>query len=231
MSNIFLEACKTNESKTSLNQTNDLTRLAYSNQNLDIPTKNNSRTDRFEENTFINHKESFEKNNVRINELNNEISELKMKLKIIDEKDEEIYILNNELSECKSSIKEYEKYKSSNIILESENESLKKELNSFKDKDLNCEGLKSENLLLKKKLLEFINSKTIKEETINEDKKDNDDDIISIDIEKIKDILYKKLKDCHENHINNLLLQYGLNEKKEIKKEQMEKLLIEAIHL
>ena len=70
MSNIFLESINSNDSPYSLNDTGDLTRLAYSNKNSDIPLRNSSMTDRFESDTFINQKESFEENNSRINSLN-----------------------------------------------------------------------------------------------------------------------------------------------------------------
>ena len=79
MSNIFLDSVKKDDPLNSLNDTNDLTRLAYSNKSSDIPLRNNSLTDRFETDTFINNKESFESNNSRINSLNEEIRELKMK--------------------------------------------------------------------------------------------------------------------------------------------------------
>ena len=52
MSNFFLESVK-DEPLTSLNDRNDLTRMAYQNKSSDIPLRNNSVTDRFEENTFI----------------------------------------------------------------------------------------------------------------------------------------------------------------------------------
>ena len=78
MSNIFFDSVKKDDPLNSLNDTNDLTRLAYSNKSSDIPLRNNSLTDRFETDTFINNKESFESNNSRINSLNEEIRELKM---------------------------------------------------------------------------------------------------------------------------------------------------------
>lgn len=54
----FLKSVKS-ESIVTLNNTNDLTRLAYQNKSSDIPLRNNSMTNRFESDTFINHKESF----------------------------------------------------------------------------------------------------------------------------------------------------------------------------
>ena len=97
MSNFFLDSVK-DDTISSLNDTSDLTRMAYSNKSSDIPLRNSSMTDRFESDTFINHKESFENNNSRINSLNDEIRELKDKLKLVYEKDKEIQNLKNELS-------------------------------------------------------------------------------------------------------------------------------------
>ena len=85
------------EPLTSLNDINDLTRMAYQNKSNDIPLRNNSIIDRFESDTFINHKESFDNNNSRINSLNDEIRELKDKLKLVYEKDEKIQLQKIEL--------------------------------------------------------------------------------------------------------------------------------------
>ena len=52
MSNIFLESVK-DDPLISLNDTSDLTRMAYSNNSSDIPLRNSSLTDRFESDTFI----------------------------------------------------------------------------------------------------------------------------------------------------------------------------------
>jgi len=114
MSNIFLDSVKKdNVNKTddyiSLNDTSDLTRLAYSNKSSDIPLRNSSLTDRFESDTFINNKESFESNNSRINSLNEEIRGLKMKCREIYEKDEMIVSLRNECNDLKESLNDYEK--------------------------------------------------------------------------------------------------------------------------
>ena len=76
MSNFFLDSVKSDELEN-LNDTNDLTRMAYQNKSNDIPIRNNSIIDRNESNSFINHKESFETNNKRINSLNDEIRDLK----------------------------------------------------------------------------------------------------------------------------------------------------------
>ena len=210
MSNIFFDSVKKdNVSKDddyiSLNDTSDLTRLAYSNKSSDIPLRNSSLTDRFESDTFINHKESFESNNSRINSLNEEIRELKMKCREIYEKDEIIVSLRKECSDLKESLNDYEKCKGENDFLRKENMRLKDEIKSQKDE---------------------INKRNseIKEESSKDDK-------IDIDVDKIKSILSNRLKDTHERHIDDLIEEYNLNDCKRIDKSVMEELLYKAIHL
>jgi len=210
MSNIFLDSVKKdNISKDddyiSLNDTGDLTRLAYSNKSSDIPLRNSSLTDRFESDTFINNKESFESNNSRINDLNEEIRELKMKCREIYEKDEMILSLRKECEDLKNLLNDYEKCKGENNFLRKENSRLKYEIKSQKDE---------------------INKRNseIKEESSKEDK-------IDVDIDKIKSILSNRLKDTHEKHIDDLIEEYNLNDCKRIDKSVMEELLYKAIHL
>ena len=210
MSNIFLESVKKDDPLISLNDTSDLTRMAYSNKSSDIPLRNSSLTDRFESDTFINNKESFESNNSRINDLNEEIRELKMKCREIYEKDEMILSLRKECEDLKSSLNDYEKCKGENDFLRKENKRLKDEIKSLKDENLSLKNNKR--------------SSEIKEETLKEDK-------ISVDIDKIKNILSNRLKDTHEKHIDDLIDEYNLNDCKRIDKSVMEELLYKAIHL
>lgn len=210
MSNIFFDSVKKdNVSKDddyiSLNDTNDLTRLAYSNKSSDIPLRNNSLTDRFKTDTFINHKESFENNNSRINSLNEEIRELKMKCREIYEKDEMIKSLRKECVCLKDSLNSYEKCKGENDLLRKENMRLKVEIKSFKDE---IYSLKNES-----------------------EKESSKDDKIDIDVDKIKNILSNRLKDTHEKHIDDLIDEYKLKDCKRINKNVMEELLYKAIHL
>jgi hypothetical protein len=80
---------------------------------------------------------------------------------------------------------------------------------------------------------------TLESELLSKDKEednvskrsDKSEDKISVDIEKIKKILTTRLKDTHEKHIDDLINQYHLTEKKEIDKSLMEELLYKAIHL
>ena len=195
MSNFFLESVK-EEPLTSLNDRNDLTRMAYQNNSSDTPLRNNSMTDRYEEDTFINHKDSFENNNSRINTLNEEIRECKDKLRTLYEKEEEINSLKSDLAKLQKEVEEGNKARGENNFLRRENSRLKQELSDL---------TKQDNLS--------------KEETIK------------IDVTKIKRILFTRLKDYHEKHIDDLIVQYDLNKKKEIDKSVMEKILLEAIHV
>ena len=214
MSNIFFDSVKKDNFKDdyiSLNDTGDLTRLAYSNKSSDIPLRNSSLTDRFESDTFINNKESFESNNSRINSLNEEIRELKMKCREIYEKDEMIVSLRKECGDLKESLNDYEKCKGENSFLRKENMRLKDEIKSQKNKN---HSLK--------------NKRTDEEISKNESSKE---DKIDVDIEKIKNILSNRLKDTHERHIDDLIKEYNLDDCKRIDKSVMEELLYKAIHL
>ena len=209
MSNFFLKSVK-DEPLISLNDRNDLARMAYQNKSSDIPLRNNSVTDRFEENTFINHKESFENNNSRINSLNEEIREYKEKLRTLYEKEEEIRSLKAECETLQKEVDECNKAKGENNFLRNENSRLKQELSSLSK-------VKEENFLLKEKM--------------NDDEDSSKEEQITIDITKIKKVLFTRLKDYHEKHIDGLIDQYDLTKKKEIDKSVMEKILLEAIHV
>lgn len=208
MSNIFLDSVKKDDPLNSLNDTNDLTRLAYSNKSSDIPLRNNSLTDRFETDTFINNKESFESNNSRINDLNEEIRELKMKCREIYEKDEMIKSFRKECGDLNESLNDYEKCKGVNNFLRKENMSLKDEIKSLKDENYSLKNNKTES----------------EKETSNDDK-------IEIDVDKIKNILSNRLKDTHEKHIDDLIDEYKLKDCKRLNKSVMEEILYKAIHL
>ena len=236
MSNFFLDSVK-DDTISSLNDTSDLTRMAYSNKSSDIPLRNSSMADRFESDTFINHKESFENNNSRINSLNDEIRELKEKLKLIWEKDEEIQKLKNEVSQVNSEFETMNSFRDKHRIVNDENRSLRMELDLLKVQELDHQKLRDENILLKRKLIELTKKKDMKEEMkedfiIDEHNlPDKSDNKIQIDVVQLKSVLYNRLKSYHEKHIDDLINQYDLIDKKEIDKKVMEKILLEAIHV
>jgi len=218
MSNIFLDSFTIKDPLISLNDTGDLTRMAYSNKSSDIPLRNSSMTDRFESDTFINNKESFESNNSRINDLNEEIRELKMKCRVIYEKDEIIGSLKTECMELKRSLEDYEKSKGENNYLRKEQIRLKDEIKTMQTKMITLES-------------ELLSKDKEEDDDDTPKRSDKSEDKISVDIEKIKKILVTRLKDTHEKHIDDLINQYHLSEKKEIDKSLMEELLYKAIHL
>ena len=229
MSNFFLESVKSDQLEN-LNDTNDLTRMAYQNKSNNIPIRNNSMTDRFESDTFINHKESFETNNKRINSLNDEIRELKEKVKLVYEKDEKIQSQKNEINKLTLELERISPFQNKNKILIDENISLKTELDFLKIEISDHQKILDENILLKKKLIEIKkNDSEIESEEIIETEGYKSEKI-KIDLPKIKSVLYTRLKTYHEKHIDNLMNQYDLENKKELDKQTMEKLLLEAIH-
>lgn len=219
------------------NDMNDLTRSAYTNNNKkDIPLNNKSTFDRFETDLILNHKEEFETNNTRINSLNDEIIELKNKLKIITQKDEEI---NKQKCEIESLNKDLQLNQSSLQELKQcqiENKNLKDQIDRLQIQSINVESLESENKLLKEKLIELAKEKKQKD---NDNKliipsdnlPDKSKEKIPIDIVQFKTVLYNRLKSFHEKHIDNLILSYDLQMKEYIDKDTMEKILLEAIHL
>ena len=230
MSNFFLESVNhdiKNDIKDDikddifLNDTNDLTRLAYQNKSGDIPVRNNSMTDRFESDTFINHKESFEANNSRLNSLHDEIRELKDKLRIIPEKDTKILELKHENENLRLEIEELKKSQQSSlrecISLRSDKKSLQSRLHR----------ITQENTQLK----EEIDSDDIKNELSEESTEKSTEEFVPINIDTIKHVLYSRLRTYHEKHIDELIQSYELQKKKEIKKSEMQKLLVEAIHI
>ena len=226
---------------SNFNDMNDLTRSAYTNNNKkDVPLNNKSTFDRFETDLILNHKEEFETNNTRINSLNDEIMELKKKLKVITEKDEEIYkqkceieSLHKELQSNQSSIQQLKQ-------CQNENKKLKDQIDRLQIQLLNVESLERENKLLKQKLIELVKDKKQKDDNTNEsilsteseDKsEDKSKETIPIDVVQLKTVLYNRLKSYHEKHIDNLILSYDLQMKEYIDKDMMEKILLEAIHV
>ena len=224
MSNFFLDSVKSAELEN-LNDTNDLTRMAYQNKSNDIPIRNNSIIDRNESNSFINHKESFETNNKRINSLNDEIRELKEKVKLVYEKDEKIQSQKNELNKLNSELERMNPFQNKNKILIDENISLKTELDFLKIEISDHQKILNENKLIE---IKKNDSKIESEEIIETEGYQSEK--IKIDLPKIKSVLYTRLKTYHEKHIDNLMNQYDLENKEELDKQTMEKLLLEAIH-
>tara|TARA_B110000495_G_C23015143_1_gene601070 strand:- start:163 stop:837 length:675 start_codon:yes stop_codon:yes gene_type:complete len=224
MANFFLESVK-EEPLTSLNDRNDLTRMAYHNKSSDIPLRNNSIGDRFESDNFINHKENFENNNSRINSLNEEIRELKDKLKFIYEKDAQIISLESECNTLKRDLEDFNNLKNELNFMRDENKLLSLKLKASDDlnEELRLDRVKEDNKVNDDKDDNKVNDD-------NKVKEDKEEQII-VDVLQLKRVLFSRLRDYHEKHIDELIDQYELNKIKEIDKSIMEKILLKAIHV
>tara|TARA_B100000686_G_scaffold351388_2_gene450059 strand:+ start:678 stop:1343 length:666 start_codon:yes stop_codon:yes gene_type:complete len=207
----------------------DISRAAYINsQNIPLNNSlkqtfhsgNATRTQSSSNNDlFINHKEAFETNNTRINDLNDEIRELKNKLRIIYEKDKEIDALQCENKQLLHELDDLRRiYNSSKLALDA----LKTKEQEYIQ---NIRSLEERN----KALSEESNNERIN----TEDEGDTQDKAnkIQINIPRLKSILYSRLKTYHEQHIEDLIESYELHNKTEIDKELMERILVEAIHM
>tara|TARA_B100000963_G_scaffold359012_1_gene385126 strand:- start:1017 stop:1733 length:717 start_codon:yes stop_codon:yes gene_type:complete len=222
-----------------LNSINDLSRAAYSNHTK--ASVNNNPVNRFEADIILNSKEAFESNNLKINSLNEEIQELKKKLKTIYEKEEEIYKLKSEIKGLHRDIEKYENLQSEIDQLKIENKQLRDKNDRTQIEIMNNQSLKQENKLLKDKLKEYqssdktdIEKEDIEEIMTNDFKEEIErktKEVIQINVPKLKDILYKRLKIYHEKHIDDLISTYNLDSKVSVEKETMEKILLEAIHI
>ena len=90
---------------------------------------------------------------------------------------------------------------------------------------LEIDKLKSK-IFIEKELLEY----TKEDSSEKRWKRRTNKETVPVDVSKLKNILYNRLKSYHENHIDNLILQYDLQGKTEKKKKQWKKYL-EAIHI
>ena len=126
MSNFFLESINSNKKdKISIN---DITRIAYRNNEEDSDIKLNKGM-----NPMIHYKENFKERNDRINSLNEEILILKNKLKIIDRKDEEINELKIKNKELIHELELLNKKMNEMIELKLENNQLKEDKNKIQN--------------------------------------------------------------------------------------------------
>jgi hypothetical protein len=214
-----------------LNSVNDLTRQAYKSDNRNTPLNNSPLVSRFENDVFITKKESFETNNAKINDLNDEISELKSKLRLLTEKDDKIFELEIEIKKIDSEKSELAKKIDRLRGFESENIRLKNENDGYQIDLMNMKSIQQRNELLTKKLLELSAEKDEDEKDIAIDEEIKTEDKIKVDIEKIKQILNNRLKSYHEDHIQKLMMEYELEDKEYITKSDLTDLLSKAIHI
>jgi len=197
----------------------DIERIAYQKKDNMDNMNNNINT---LESIAVSKTESFTDNNKRINDLQDEVLELKQKLKTIYEKEDEIVRLNLEIKKYKEDTKISDTLKRALLQFKNENKILRDKCDKYEIHKIDSDALKQENKMLKTRL----NTNEI-EDIIDDD----DDEKINIDIVNLKSILSNRLKTYHEKHIDNLILSYELTDKNQIDKKTIEKLLEEAIHI
>jgi len=240
---------------------NDIERSAYSKQGnstiMDNPVggSNKGKPNRFETDIMLNGKTKFQDSNTIINSLQDELISLKDKMKLVYEKDEEIQKLKYEIDKMSKEASELTSNRQELFRLKEENRQLRDELDSSVNDLMKISRLESENTLLKEKLSQIDStesSKISKENSevdkgilFEESKEEKElqieikeeqvekmgDDLIHINIFNLKNVLANRLKTTHEQHIDNLIQQYNIENNSKISKSIMEKMLIEAIHL
>jgi len=231
---------------------NDIERSAYSNSGSSTSTDNpanglnRGKPNRFETDIMLNGKTKFQDSNTIINSLQDELLSLKEKMKLVYEKDEEIQKLKYEIDKMSKEASGLVSNRQELFRLKEENRSLRDEVDKGRENEMKISRLEGENRMLKEKLSiddsnsleEEIDKRIlfeeedklqieIKEETVEEIK----DDLIHINIFNLKNVLANRLKSTHEQHIDNLIQQYNIENNSKISKSIMEKMLIEAIHL
>ena len=140
----------------------DITRIGWE----DLITRDKNQPDTFKHLNSclsVEKRESFDDTNKTLNNLNDEILQLKRKLKEAQEKDTKIEKLTKENKKLYNELESINKKTDKTVILERENKELKKKLES---NDINKE-LEKENLVLKRELHQLKNRENIPEETID----------------------------------------------------------------
>ena len=140
----------------------DITRIGWK----DLITRDKTQPESFKHlNSCITveKRESFDDTNKTLNNLNEEILQLKRKLIMAQEKDTEIQKLKNEIKKLYEELESINKKTDKTVLLEREIKELKKKLES---NDINKE-LEKENLVLKRELHQLKNRENIPEETID----------------------------------------------------------------
>jgi chromosome segregation ATPase len=163
--------------------------------------KKDDKFERFEPNPSINHKESFDDTNKTMNSLNEEVLQLKRKVRQINE-------LENKI----------DKLKQENSRLTSELEERQNDGDKIKSVNEKLEDVLKENSLLKRELHQLKNNKVV-------DKKEK----MKVDINKLKQILQSKLEDKRDERVDELLSKYNIRHNREIDKDIMTNMIKEIV--
>tara|TARA_B100000925_G_scaffold22383_1_gene15149 strand:+ start:95 stop:775 length:681 start_codon:yes stop_codon:yes gene_type:complete len=201
--------------------------LSTSLNSPDLLPLHNDPDKRFEQNRMLNGKTKYEEENTIIKSLEEEIVNMKHKMSFVYEKDEEIAKLTEQVRKLTKEKGELEDMTKDTSQVRLENQQLKERLKQYESYEAQVSSLKQENSKLKSK----IRTDTIEDINTDEYSLEEVEEMIDVNIPKLRHVLLTRLKDKQTDHIEKLIDQYGLKRKNKVKRSLMEEMLEQAIHL
>jgi len=175
-------------------------------------TYSNNNNNDYSPNIFVEKKETFEGTNNTINILNEEIVKLKRRLSVLYDKEKEIDILKDEIK----TIKKENKTEDMNKLIINR---LKTENRKYK---INNDELTNENIILETKSSSLEKKNNILLDKISNNilmnDKNTDNIKVKVDINRLKELLNRKLLIKNDSLINNLIQKHGISDNQEIDK-------------
>jgi len=175
-------------------------------------TYSNNNNNDYSPNIFVEKKETFEGTNNTINILNEEIVKLKRRLSVLYDKEKEIDILKDEIKTIKKENKTEDMNKLIINRLETENRKYK----------INNDELTNENIILETKSSSLEKKNNILLDKISNNilmnDKNTDNIKVKVDINRLKELLNRKLLIKNDSLINNLIQKHGISDNQEIDK-------------
>jgi len=175
-------------------------------------TYSNNNNNDYSPNIFVEKKETFEGTNNTINILNEEIVKLKRRLSVLYDKEKEIDILKDEIKTIKKENKTEDMNKLIINRLETENRKYK----------INNDELTNENIILETKSSSLEKKNNILLDKISNNILMNDKNTenikVKVDINRLKELLNRKLLIKNDSLINNLIQKHGISDNQEIDK-------------
>ena len=173
---------------------------------------NNNNNNDYSPNIFVEKKETFEGTNNTINILNEEIVKLKRRLSVLYDKEKEIDILKDEIKTIKKENNTEDMNKLIINRLETENRKYK----------INNDELTNENIILETKSSSLEKKNNILLDKISNNilmnDKNTDNIKVKVDINRLKELLNRKLLIKNDSLINNLIQKHGISDNQEIDK-------------
>jgi len=175
-------------------------------------TYSNNNNNDYSPNIFVEKKETFEGTNNTINILNEEIVKLKRRLSVLYDKEKEIDILKDEIKTIKKENNTEDMNKLIINRLETENRKYK----------INNDELTNENIILETKSSSLEKKNNILLDKISNNILMNDKNTenikVKVDINRLKELLNRKLLIKNDSLINNLIQKHGISDNQEIDK-------------